>query len=110
VGEGREECGEGITIVNRIVTDEISDSKAVVQQQQQTPIRIPAASRIYSFSLHFRLVDISPCSSASPLKSSIMGAATISTDELAALKTNPKFVFFTDFDGTITLTDSECVG
>jgi hypothetical protein len=27
---------------------------------------------------------------------------------LPAMKTNPKFIFFTDFDGTITLFDSEC--
>lgn len=26
---------------------------------------------------------------------------------LPAMKTNPKFIFFTDFDGTITLFDSE---
>lgn len=27
--------------------------------------------------------------------------------DLSALKTDPKFVFFTDFDGTITLQDSK---
>lgn len=28
---------------------------------------------------------------------------------LPAMKTNPKLIFFTDFDGTITLKDSEFV-
>lgn len=27
--------------------------------------------------------------------------------DLSALKTDPKFIFFTDFDGTITLQDSK---
>lgn len=27
-------------------------------------------------------------------------------DELPAMKDNPKYIFFTDFDGTITLDDS----
>ena len=27
-------------------------------------------------------------------------------DELPAMKNNPKYIFFTDFDGTITLEDS----
>jgi len=29
------------------------------------------------------------------------------TSELPAMRTHPKFIFFTDFDGTITLQDSE---
>jgi len=29
------------------------------------------------------------------------------TTGLWAMQTNPKFIFFTDFDGTITLQDSE---
>jgi hypothetical protein len=28
-------------------------------------------------------------------------------EELQAMKSNPKFIFFTDFDGTITLEDSK---
>lgn len=31
---------------------------------------------------------------------------TTSVDQLPAMRTNPKFVFFTDFDGTITTRDS----
>ena len=34
-----------------------------------------------------------------------MGAQNVS--DLPAMKTNPKFIFFTDFDGTITLQDSK---
>jgi len=33
-----------------------------------------------------------------------MGSVPVS--DLPALKTNPKYIFFTDFDGTITLQDS----
>jgi len=31
----------------------------------------------------------------------------VSAKDLPAMRTNPKFIFFTDFDGTITLKDSE---
>lgn len=31
----------------------------------------------------------------------------MSSSDLQFMKTNPKFIFFTDFDGTITLQDSE---
>ena len=31
----------------------------------------------------------------------------VQTTALWAMQTNPKFIFFTDFDGTITLQDSE---
>jgi 2,3-diketo-5-methylthio-1-phosphopentane phosphatase len=31
---------------------------------------------------------------------------SVNTSDLSAMRTNPKFIFFTDFDGTITATDS----
>ncbi|KAF1838095.1 hypothetical protein BDW02DRAFT_565365 [Decorospora gaudefroyi] len=35
-----------------------------------------------------------------------MGSAQVDLAELPAMKSNPQFIFFTDFDGTITLQDS----
>ena len=44
-------------------------------------------------------------SAISPQKEDVR-LAKMSASDLPALKTNPKFIFFTDFDGTITLQDS----